>query len=128
MSANANWSRATQVKLLSELQGFWAGDLWDMHHSPVKDLSPCARQRHLRFRCKSTALNGELKYLCWKKFTSGEWRSTQEISRIHRMIHWLNNMPTPPLSLLEKDFSIWRALYRTYLPSSGRTSTRPNPP
>ena len=70
MSTNAVWNRATQVKLLAELQGFWAGDLWDMHHCPVKDLSPSARQRRLRFRCKSTALNGELKYLCWKKFSS----------------------------------------------------------
>ena len=50
-------------KLLAELQGFWADDLWDMHHSPVKDLSPSARQRRLRFRCKSAAINGELKYL-----------------------------------------------------------------
>ena len=40
MSTNAVWNRATQVKLLAELQGFWADDLWDMHHSPVKDLSP----------------------------------------------------------------------------------------
>lgn len=94
-----------------------------MHHSPVKDLSPSARQRRLRFRCKSTALNGELKYLCWKKFSSGEWRSTQEISRVHRMIHWLNSMPTLPSSLLEKDFSAWRDLYRTYLTELGQYKT-----
>ena len=123
MSTNAVWNRATQVKLLAELQGFWADDLWDMHHSPVKDLSPSARQRRLRFRCKSTALNGELKYLCWKKFSSGEWRSTQEISRVHRMIHWLNSMPTLPSSLLEKDFSAWRDLYRTYLTELGQYKT-----
>ena len=71
MSKPANWSRATQLKLIAELQGFWAEDLWDMHHSPVKDMSPTANQRRLRFRCKSQAINGELKYLCWKKFSSG---------------------------------------------------------
>jgi hypothetical protein len=67
-------SRVTQVKLIAELQGSWADDLWDMHHSPVKGLSPNAKQRRLKFRCKSPALNGELKYLCWKQFSSGDWR------------------------------------------------------
>ena len=64
MSTNANWNRVTQVKLIAELQGFWAEDLWDMHHSPAGMLSPNARQRRLRFDCKSAAINGELKYVC----------------------------------------------------------------
>jgi integrase/recombinase XerD len=123
MSTNTGWKRTTQVKLIAELQGFWAGDLWDMHHSPVTDLSPSAKQRRLRFRCKSSALNGELKYLCWKKFSGGHWRSTQEISRVHRMIHWLNSMPTLPSSLMEKDFHEWRTLYRGYLTELGQYKT-----
>ena len=84
---------------------------------------PNAKQRRLRFRCKSAAINGELKYLCWKKFSGGEWRSTQEISRVHRMIHWLNSMPISPSSLLEKDFSAWRDLYRAYLSELGQYKT-----
>jgi site-specific recombinase XerD len=123
MSTNAGWNRTAQLQLISELKGFWAGDLWDMHHSPVKDLSPNAKQRRLRFRCKSAAINGELKYLCWKKFSGGEWRSTQEISRVHRMIHWLNSMRTLPSSLLQKDFSAWRDLYRAYLSELGQYKT-----
>jgi integrase/recombinase XerD len=123
MSTRTGWERITQVKLIAELQGFWAGDLWDMHHSPVTDLSPSAKQRRLRFRCKSAALNGELKYLCWKKFSGGHWRSTQEISRVHRLIHWLNSMPTLPSSLMEKDFHEWRSLYRTYLTELGQYKT-----
>ena len=123
MSTNAGWNRTAQLQLISELKGFWAGDLWDMHHSPVKDLSPNAKQRRLRFRCKSAAINGELKYLCWKKFSGGEWRTTAEISRVHRMIHWLNSMPTLPLSLLAKDFGAWRDLYRTYLTELGQYKT-----
>jgi integrase/recombinase XerD len=123
MSTKTGWKRTTQVKLIAELQGFWATDLWDMHHSPVKNLSPSAKQRRLRFRCKSSALNGELKYLCWKKFSGGHWRSTQEISRVHRMIHWLNSMPTLPSSLMEKEFHAWRSLYRTYLTELGQYKT-----
>ena len=38
MSTNPNWSRATQINLIAELQGFWAADLWDMHHSPSERL------------------------------------------------------------------------------------------
>jgi hypothetical protein len=57
MSTHRNWRRATQVKLIAELQGFRAADLWDMHHSPAKDLSASAKQRRLKFRHKSPALN-----------------------------------------------------------------------
>ena len=40
MMTTASWTRAAQVQAsLPSLQGFWADDLWDMHHSPVKDLS-----------------------------------------------------------------------------------------
>ena len=119
MSTNAGWNRTAQLQLISELKGFWAGDLWDMHHSPVKDLSPNAKQRRLRFRCKSAAINGELKYLCLRKFSLEAWRSTQEISRVHRMIHWLNSMRTLPSSLLQKDFSAWRDLSGAYLSELG---------
>ena len=48
MSTHPGWKRATQVKLIAELQGFWAEDLWDMHHSPAGTLSPNASQRRLR--------------------------------------------------------------------------------
>jgi hypothetical protein len=60
MSIHPGWKRTTQVKLIAELQGFWAEDLWDMHHSPAGTLSPNASQRRLRFDCKSAAINGEL--------------------------------------------------------------------
>jgi len=39
MSTHLGWKRTTQVKLIAELQGFWAGDLWDMHHSPAGTLA-----------------------------------------------------------------------------------------
>jgi integrase len=123
MMTTASWTRAAQVQLLCELKGFWANDLWDMHHSPVKDLSPHARQRRLYFKCKSSAINGELKYACWKKFSDGDWRSTQEIFRIHRLVHWLNDEPTLPSSLMERDFNVWRDLYRAYLTRLGSYKT-----
>lgn len=120
MSTTAGWKRTTQVKLIAELQGFWADDLWDMHHSPVKDLSPHPRQRRLRFDCKSRVINGELKYVCWKKFSSGDWRSTQEISKVLLLVRWLNSLDALPLSLTTLDFSEWRKLYRKYLISLER--------
>jgi len=113
------WSRTVQVQLLSELQGFWAGDLWDMHHSPAGTLSPNASQRRLRFECKSAAINGELKYVCWKKFSGGDWRSTQELTKVHLMIRWLNGMSDLPVSLMCRSYPEWQALYREYLTERG---------
>jgi hypothetical protein len=54
MMTSAGWTRAARVQLLCELKGFWANDLWDMHLSPVKDLSLHARQLRLYFKCKSS--------------------------------------------------------------------------
>ncbi len=111
-------------QLISELKGFLGWRCFGTCTTdPVKDLSPNAKQRRLHFRYKSAALNNELKYLCWKKFSGGEWRSTQEISRVHRMIHWLNSMRTMPSSLLQKDFIAWRDLYRSYLSELGQYKT-----
>ena len=124
MSTHPGWKRATQVKLIAELQGFWAEDLWDMHHSPAEGLSPNASQRRLRFQCKSTAINGELKYVCWKKFSGGEWRSTQEICRVHLMIRWLNSLMTCQ-RLFWLRFPAWQALYRKYLTKLGNIKRAP---
>jgi integrase/recombinase XerD len=119
MSTNAGWNRANQVKLLAELQGFWADNLWDMHHSPVKELSPKASQRRLHFDCKSPAINAELKYVCYKKFSDGNWRSTQELTKVHLLVQWLNSIKKLPPSLMSRDFPEWRELYREYLTGRG---------
>ena len=50
MSANPIWNRTTQVKLIAEFQGFWAEDLWDMHHSPAGTLSPNAKSAPVEVR------------------------------------------------------------------------------
>lgn len=115
MSTLTVWKCTTQVKLIAELQGFWAEDLWDMHHSPAGTLSPNASQRRLKFDCKSAAINGELKYVCWKKFSEGQWRSTQELTKVHLMIRWLNSLDNLPVSLICLSFMEWQALYRKYL-------------
>jgi integrase/recombinase XerD len=115
MSTHTGWKRTTQTKLMAELQGFWAEDLWDMHHSPAGKLSPDASQRRLRFACNSAAINGELKYVCWKKFSEGQWRSTQELTKVHLMIRWLNSLDNLPASLMCLSFLEWQVLYRKYL-------------
>ena len=103
-------NRTAQLQLISELKGFWAGDLWDMHYSPVKDLSPNAKQRCSTAE-KSAALNGELKYLCWKKFLAANGGALRK-SPVFIDIHWLNSMrtvPSPPakgLTALARPLSV----------------------
>lgn len=97
------WTPAKQRRLLAQLQGFWSADLWDMHRSPVEGLSPNASQRQLRLSCKSPTINGELKYVFRKKFVEGQWRSTQELTKIHLMVKWLNSLNRLPGSFMEHD-------------------------
>jgi len=114
------WSRERQQYLLGELSGFWEGDVWDMRNSPL-ETQPSAKtkQRHLRFDCKSATINGELKYACWKKFSDGDWRSTQELGRVRRMVKWLNSLDPLPASLMIRPLAEWRARYTTYLKQRG---------
>ena len=113
------WNHAAQLNLLAQLQGFWAADLWDMHYSPAGLLSPNASQRRLRFGCKSPSINGELKYVCSRKFLEGEWRSTQELTKVHLLIRCLNSLEELPPSLLSYSYDEWRELYREYLVKIG---------
>jgi hypothetical protein len=64
-------------------------------------------------------INGELKYACWKKFSDGDWRNTQELGRIHCMVKWLNSLDPLPASPMSQGFDEWRVLYATYLKQRG---------
>jgi integrase len=91
-----------------------------MHASPLPTrFSAKTKQRRLRFGCKSATINGELKYACWKKFSDGDWRNTQELSRVHRMVKWLNSLDALPASLISRALDEWRGLYTTYLRQRG---------
>jgi integrase len=106
--------------LLGQLSGFWKGDIWDMRAIPLPTrFSAKTKQRRLRFVCKSATINGELKYACWKKFSDGDWRNTQELSRVHRMVKWLNSLDALPASLISRGLDEWRGLYTTYLRQCG---------
>lgn len=118
--SRSTWNRTKQQRLFAELKGFWSEDTWDMHHSPVgAGLSPIARQRFLYFECKSQNINGELKYACWKKFSGGDWRTTRETCKVHRLIKWLNTLNPHPPSLMSRSFETWREEYRKYLKCCG---------
>jgi hypothetical protein len=91
-----------------------------MRTSPLQtQLSEKTKQRRLRFGCKSATVNGELKYACWKKFSDGDWRNTQELGRVHPMVKWLNSLDPLPASLMSRAFDEWRGLYTAYLKQHG---------
>lgn len=113
------WNRTKQLRLLAQLKGFWGEDIWDMQRSPVQGLSPNANQRRLRFECKSPKLNGELKYALWKKYSEGHWTSTQELTKVHLLVKWLNSLKLLPNSFMERDLEAWKSSYRAYLKRHG---------
>ena len=115
----AQWNPAKQRRLLAQLKGFWADDNWDMRSCPVEGLSPNSKQRRLRFACKSPTINGELKYVFRKKFVEGQWTSTQELTKIHLLVKWLNSLKSLPVSFMERDLEWWRRSYTAYLKRHG---------
>ena len=122
---SAEWNRAKQHRLLTQLGSFWEEDVWDMRSCPVQGLSVKANQRRLRFGCKSQTINGELKYAFSKKFAEGQWTSTQELTKVHLLVKWLNGLKHLPVSLMERDLEWWRRSYTAYLRRCGmyRTGT-----
>jgi integrase len=112
--SDLRWNRERQKSLLRQLKGFWREDVWDMRHSP-QTLRILSKQRRLCFRCKSESINNELKFACWKKFSGGGWRTTQEIGKVHRLVKWLNTFDYLPPSLMSRPFDQWRTLCKKYL-------------
>lgn len=117
----SKWSRERQQFMFYQLTGFWKADIWDSRNSPVQ-IRVCAKQRRLRFGCNSSAVNDELKYACWKKFSGGGWRTTEQLGKVHRMVKWLNTLDPLPASLMSRSFDEWRTLYTTYLKERGMYS------
>jgi len=113
------WNRTKQRRLLAQVRGFWAENLWDMRSCPVEGLSSQAKQRRLRFECKSRTLNGELKYAFWRKYAEGHWTSTQELTKVHLLIKWLNSRKRLPDSFMERDLEVWKTSFRAYLKRHG---------
>lgn len=120
---SAEWNRAKQHRLFTQLGSFWAEDVWDMQRCPVQGLSVKANQRRLRFGCKSQTINGELKYAFSKKFAEGQWTSTQELTKVHLLVKWLNGLKHLPVSLMERDLEWWRRSYTAYLRRCGMYRT-----
>jgi integrase len=113
------WNPTKQHRLLAQLQGFWANDVWDMQRCPVEGISLNTSQRRLHFGCKSPTINGELKYAFRRKFVEGQWTSTQELTKVHLLVKWLNNLKHLPKSLMEHDLKWWRRSYTAYLKRHG---------
>lgn len=113
------WTPAKQGRLLAELTGFWGADIWDMRRCPIEGVSLNSTQRRLRIGCKSTTINGELKYAFRRKYIEGQWTSTQEFTKVHLLVKWLNSLKSLPVSLMEHDLSWWRRSYMAYLKRHG---------
>src|SRR5258706_11898764 len=65
------WSTEQHQRLLGALSGLWAQDRW--HFNAPRAASGHSLDIHVRFTCRSPTLNGELKYVMWRKFTNGTW-------------------------------------------------------
>ncbi len=70
-------------------------------------------------RMQVETINGELKYAFWKKFAEGQWTSTQELTRVHLLVRWLNSLKHLPVSLMERDLESWKRSYTAYLRRCG---------
>jgi integrase len=90
----------------------------DMRNCPAH-LRFTAKQRYLHFRCKSAVLNDELKYACWKRFSSGGWGTTQEVTKVHLLIKWLNVVDRLPPSFMNQTYERWRSQYTAHLKKQG---------
>ena len=89
------------------------------------DTVPFARNRsqpaesQVRFRCRSAALNLELRYVCWQRFLRCDWTTSSRNNAIHALIRWLNQLRPQPPSLLAQPLSAWEGAYTAYLQEQG---------
>lgn len=116
---SAVWSAQRQGELINQLTGFWAQDEWDMQECPL--LETATVRYRIRFICRFTPINHELKYAVWHKFQRGEW-APQYASRAHQLqvlMEWLNTSAICTKSLVEQDLAKLLVSFRTYLTTKG---------
>ncbi|MHB1957233.1 MAG: tyrosine-type recombinase/integrase, partial [Sulfobacillus sp.] len=116
---SAVWSAQRQRELINQLTGFWAQEEWDMRDCPLLDGQSVGYR--IRFTCRFTPINHELKYAVWQKFQRGEW-APQYASRAHQLqvlMDWLNTSAICTQSLVEQDLAKLLVSFRTYLTTKG---------
>src|ERR1035438_10547120 len=47
------------------------------------------------------------------------WTSTQELTKVHLLVKWLNSLKRLPTSFMERDLEAWKSSYRAYLKRHG---------
>jgi len=113
------WSESKQQHLHVQLVGFWAADEWNLKQCPlVNNGSEAPYTKTLRFSCTSQALNLELKYTFWQKFTKGEWRTSCNWpldTYLKLLVSWLNHIAPTGRSLLEESLEKRELSLRSYL-------------
>src|SRR5260370_36680039 len=97
---------AKQHSIRTQLVGYRAQDEWILKNCPPLVGKTEPRAGTLRFACTSPALNIELKYVFWQKFTNGTWstRSWSLTTNLNRLVSWLNHVSPADRSLLEESF------------------------
>jgi len=113
------WSATKQQALEKQLVGFWAADQRDLANSPIPITRVRKKPRYLRFNCRSTPLNIELKYACRQKFISGDWSTPWASPYLHTLIRWLNELDPPDASFLTRSLDVWESSLRTWLSEHG---------
>lgn len=83
------WSKDKHKELESQLEEFWAQDEWDMSKCPLETTT----SGKLMFNLESLTLKTEIKYACWRQFSTGRWSiSAPMISGIRQILKWLSTI------------------------------------
>ncbi len=117
------WSKPKQDALATQLNGYWAEDVWDATKCPLGQVDNLKyKTKFIHFDKLSPPLRVELKYACWQKIERKDWGINtlwQTSTGVTRIIDWLTVCGVGVSSLLDRSLEYWEMSFRTYMVEKG---------
>lgn len=121
-----------EQQLKSADNGYWWQDVWQPKDNPLKAITQVSakfKPQALHFnKFQSSSLRNEVKFAYYQKCCKGEWGyktihcGHPQVS-IHQLSIFFNQYPLLK-SIIEKSFSEWVILFRTFLTEQGALRPR----
>ncbi len=125
--STVNWSKDKlawmEEQLKSANHGYWWRDTWKPEENPLKPTTaPERKSRKLALhfeKIQSISLRTEMKFACYQRFLKGEWSygylHGETAVAVNKYLSNFFDQHANLESLLEKSFSEWEILLRTFL-------------
>ena len=126
-NSKIKWSKSKYIEMQKKIDGYWADDIWNPNENPFKDRNDI-RGMYIYFNNISNIIKTEIKYACYQKMTTKEWKwitlHQAKAKKINYIIGFLSKYDNQINSLVDWQLEIWEKVFQEYLIENKKLSLR----